>query len=58
MISCTANVETAGLGSLLCHWDSAPNDLTGGKKKAEVENESKKLKRFGLLGAGNLGSGL
>lgn len=33
MINCTANVETAGLGSLLCHWDSAPNDLTGGKKK-------------------------
>lgn len=42
MINCTENVGTVGLGSLLCHGDSAPNDRAGKKKKkAEVESESK-----------------
>lgn len=42
MINCTENVETVGLGSLLYHWGSAPNDLTSKEKqkwKIKVKNE-------------------
>lgn len=42
MITCTENVEMVGLGSLLCHWGLAANDVTGKEKqkwKIKVKNE-------------------